>query len=180
MRVAIDREGVFQTTCAPVPPFPVDPSLLAREGPPATPPNNLITVVLDPSPIEPSIFTRTKTTNRAHYDESRIRSGIPPLLAPQGPNFEVLVSDKDDHIMESSIYNVVFRRNDRWVTPHAKHGCLPGVFRRFLLAEGLIDEDQEDKIVKEIVKDGEYVILCNGAQGCRLGKISLGRKGATA
>jgi hypothetical protein len=54
------------------------------------------------------------------------------------------------------------------------------VFRRFLLAEGLIDEDQEDKIVKEIVKDGEYVILCNGAQGCRLGKISLGRKGATA
>jgi branched-subunit amino acid aminotransferase/4-amino-4-deoxychorismate lyase len=78
--------------------------------------------------------------------------------------------------MESDIYNICFYRGGRWVTPHAKYGCLPGVFRRFLLDQGLIDEDQEDKIVKDNVKDGEFVILCNGAQGCRLGKIALGRK----
>lgn len=99
-------------------------------------------------------------------------------MSPQGPNYEVLLIDKDNHILETSIYNVAFRRSGRWLTPNAKYGCLPGVFRRFLLAEGLIDEDQNDTIVVNDVKDGEYVILCNGAQGCRLGRISLDEQSA--
>lgn len=178
MRIAIDRQGVFHPTCAPVPPFAADPSLLAHEDPPINLPSNVIEVRLDPAPTTASLFTRTKTTVRGHYDEARARCGIPALTSPQGPGFEVLLTDKDDHVLESSIYNVAFRRSGRWVTPHAKYGCLPGVFRRFLLAQGLFDEDQDDIIVKNNVKDGEYVLLCNGAQGCRLGKISLGGQGA--
>lgn len=59
------------------------------------------------------------------------------------------------------------------MTPNAKYGCLPGVFRRWLIGQGLVDEDQDSMLVKEAVKNGEYVLLSNGAQGCRLGKISL-------
>lgn len=173
LRVTIDRNGVFQTTCAPVQPFADDPSLLARGEPPTSSQANVIEVRLDPTPTMPSIFTSTKTTFRPHYDEARARSNIPPLTSPQGPGFEVLLIDKDNHIMESSIYNVAFYRSGRWVTPNVKYGCLPGVFRRWLLGQGLIDEDRNDTLVKEAVKDGEYVLLCNGAQGCRLGKISL-------
>ena len=172
MRITIDHEGAFQTTCVPVPPLAADPSLLAR-GEPPTIFSNPIQVRLDPTPTEPSLFTRTKTTKRAHYDKARVRSGIPSLLAPQGSYFEALLIDRDNHILESDIYNVAFYRGGRWVTPHAKYGCLPGVFRKFLLEQGLIDEDQDDRITKYNIKDGEYVLLCNGAQGCRVGRISL-------
>lgn len=153
--------------------FTVDPSLLAHGDLPSDLPSNIIQIRLDRTPTTPSLFTRTKTTVRSQYEEARARSGIPPMTSPQGPNFEVLLIDKDNHILETSIYNVAFRRFGRWLTPNAQYGCLPGVFRRFLLAEGLIDEDQNDTIVVNDVKDGEYVILCNGAQGCRLGRISL-------
>jgi 4-amino-4-deoxychorismate lyase len=161
-----------------VPPFTLDPSLLAHGDVPSELPSNIIQIRLDRTPTTPSIFTRTKTTVRSQYDEARVRSGIPPITSLQGPNFEVLLIDKDNHILETSIYNVAFRRSGRWLTPNAKYGCLPGVFRRFLLAEDLIDEDQNDTIVVNDVKDGEYVILCNGAQGCRLGRISLNEQGA--
>lgn len=156
----------------------MDPSLLAHGDLPPNLPSNIIQIRLDHAPTTPSLFTKTKTTVRDQYEEARARSGIPPLMSPQGPNFEVLLIDKDNHILETSIYNVAFRRSGRWLTPNAKYGCLPGVFRRFLLAEGLIDEDQNDTIVVNDVKDGEYVILCNGAQGCRLGRISLDEQSA--
>jgi len=174
MRIAIDHEGAFQTTCVPVPPLSADPSLLAKGEPPTTTLNNLIEVRLDPASTEPSLFTRTKTTKRAHYDQARVRSGIPGLLTPQGPYFEALLIDREDHIMESDIYNVAFYRGGRWVTPNAKYGCLPGVFRGFLLDQGLIEEDQDDIIIRDNIRNGEYVLLCNGAQGCRMGAISLG------
>ncbi|KAF5352429.1 hypothetical protein D9756_005923 [Leucocoprinus leucothites] len=113
IRVALDPQGAFQTTCAPVPPFASDPTLLARGEPPTIPPGNLIEVRLDPAPTEPSVFTRTKTTKRAHYDDARARSGIPGLLTPQGPHFEALLFDMYNHVMESDIYNVAFYRGGR-------------------------------------------------------------------
>ncbi len=173
MRVTINRRGVFQTTCAPVPGFAEDPSLLARGDLPSDLPNNVIEIRVDHTPTTPSLFTTTKTTLRTLYDEARARNNIPALTAPGGLGFEVLLVDKDNHILETSIYNIAFRRGSRWVTPNAKYGCLPGVFRRWLLEQKLFEEDQDDILVKEVVEDGEYVLLCNGAQGCRLGRISL-------
>lgn len=93
------------------------------------------TVVPDKSKTAPSPFTSYKTTNRDMYTESRKRVGIEHF----GEEKEVLiVSDKDDAIMEGSLTSVFFWRNGKWTTPPPSSGGQIGTTRRWLLEKGWV------------------------------------------
>lgn len=132
---------------------------------------SILTIHIDIQPTPTSIFTSTKTTQRTVYNDARARIGLPP-----GPLAEsdVLLYNPDNLITETSIFNVAFYRSSFWITPATTTGCLPGVFRRWLLEQGRIREADQHSLTKDSIKDGECVLLFNGAQGCRLGRIMCG------
>lgn len=123
---------------------------------------------LDTEPTAPSLFTSTKTTHREAYNLARSRAGIPAIgIEPGTPN-DVILYRSDGQVMETSIRNIAFWREDRWVTPSLQVGCLPGVARRLLVEEGKIVEGE---ILATDIKVGEILLLFNAVEGARLGKL---------
>jgi 4-amino-4-deoxychorismate lyase len=128
-------------------------------------------IYVDTESITPSIFTATKTTFRDVYDHARTRNE--KRLQP-GSNWggsDVLLYNDNGCIMEAIIFNVAFYRSSKWVTPSTNSGCLPGVMRRWLLHNHQISEDESRCLTKDSIQPGEWVLLFNGVQGCRLGKV---------
>jgi branched-subunit amino acid aminotransferase/4-amino-4-deoxychorismate lyase len=70
--------------------------------------------------------------------------------------------------METTIFNAAFYRDSQWVTPATTSGCLGGVMRRWLLENGRI---REEILRKNAISEGEWVLLFNGVQGCRIGRL---------
>lgn len=132
---------------------------------------SLVDIYIDKESVGPSLFTMTKTTARRVYDEARSRNGVLPLTTPIGRTQDVLIHNRDGLVMETTIFNIAFKRSGRWVTPSSTSGCLPGVARRWLLENGRIVEDSESALTVASIKTGEPVLLFNGLQGCRLGMI---------
>ena len=162
-------------TATPLPEqFTVDPMLASTFSPPPDSPHSL-NIYLDSLPVKPSVFTRTKTTLRSIYDNVKARNEHQWLASGTDDHspWDVIMYNDDDQLMEATIFNVAFYRESRWITPSAKTGCLPGVMRRWLLDNNRIYEDTDDTLTPESLKDGELVLLCNGVQGCRVGKLSL-------
>ncbi|KAH8820928.1 aminotransferase [Xylogone sp. PMI_703] len=124
-------------------------------------------VLLDTATTTPSSFTSYKTTKRDMYSEARKRASIESLADTK----EVLiVSNRDNAIMEGSITSVFFWRNGKWVTPPASSGGLRGVFRRWALEKGI---SAEEAVKVDSLVDGEEVWLGNGVKGLFWGKIQL-------
>lgn len=126
-------------------------------------------IYVDTESITPYMFTATKTTFRDVYDHARTRNE--KRLQP-GSNWggsDVLLYNDNGRIMEATIFNVAFYRSSKWVTPSTNSGCLPGVMRRWLLHNHQISEDEG--LTKDSIQPGEWVLLSNGVQGCRLGKV---------
>lgn len=130
----------------------------------------LISVYLDTEPTSPSIFTSTKTTHRETYNLARARVGIPAIGVEPGTPNDVALYRTDDQVMETSIRNIAFLREGRWVTPYQRVGCLPGVARRLLVEDGKIIEGE---ILTSDIKVGEILLLFNAVEGARLGKLLL-------
>jgi len=182
IRIALDESGTLTATATSVRPFTSDPTS-ASFFKPDTDYHSLfgppLKIHLDSEPTPTSIFTSTKTTNRAMYEKARVRAGVPPLSAsppafvdPPPPS-DVLLYGLQNQITETSIYNVAFYRSNRWLTPPVSTGCLPGVLRRWLLEQGRIFEADENLLTKESITEGECVLLVNGVQGCQLGRVTL-------
>jgi 4-amino-4-deoxychorismate lyase len=135
---------------------------------------SILTIYMDSQPTPTSIFTSTKTTQRTVYNDARARIGL--TLGPSSTVTEsdVLLYNPDNLITETSIFNIAFYRSSSWITPAATTGCLPGVFRRWLLEQGRIREADEYSLTKDSIKGGEWVLLFNGVQGCRLGRMACG------
>jgi len=127
-----------------------------------------ISVYLDTEPTSPSVFTSTKTTHREVYNLARARVGIPAIGVEPGTPKDVVLRRSDGQAMETSIRNIAFWREDRWVTPPLQVGCLPGIARRLLMEEGKIVEGE---ISVTDIKVGEILLLFNAVEGARLGKI---------
>lgn len=151
---------------------PEDLFFAATQNPTSTPSSSepLISVYLDTEPTSPSVFTSTKTTLREVYNLARTRVGIPAVGVEPGTPKDVLLYRSDDQVMETSIRNVAFWREDHWATPLLQVGCLPGVARRLLVEEGKI---VEGSVSLKDIKFGETLLLFNAVEGARLGKLCI-------
>ncbi|KAF9567784.1 D-aminoacid aminotransferase-like PLP-dependent enzyme, partial [Agrocybe pediades] len=172
LRITVSAEGIIAATATPLPAqFTVDPMHLSVASPPIAPPPTF-NIYLDRLPVKPSVFTRTKTTFRDVYDQVKVRNEDQWVSsADEGIGWDVLMYNTDEQIMEATIFNVAFYRDGKWTTPSAKTGCVPGVMRKWLLDNGRIQEDLEELLTPDSLHDGELVLLFNGVQGCRLGKL---------
>ena len=154
--------------------FTSDPTLLSIDKPPSIidqGERNYLNIYLDNEAITPSIFTITKTTFRNVYDHARTRNEKSLQPGSVWSGSDVIIYNDKGCIMEATIFNVAFYRSSKWVTPSTNSGCLPGVMRRWLLQSYRISEDETGCLTKDSIKPGEWVLLFNGVQGCRLGKI---------
>ncbi|PPQ79413.1 hypothetical protein CVT25_002683 [Psilocybe cyanescens] len=130
-----------------------------------------VKVYIDKEQTEPSVFTETKTTIRDLYEHAKERNEEQWKDEPKEVCWDVLLHNSDSQIMETTIFSVSFYRASKWITPSTNSGCLPGVMRKWLLRNGHICEDTDGILTRDSIQDGEWVLLCNGVQGCRLGKI---------
>ena len=161
--------------------FTSDPTLLPIDKPPPTDQdgegNNYLNICLDKKPITPSLFTTTKTTFRNIYDHARTRNEKRLVKLPQpklwSESDDVILHNDLGYITEATIFNVAFYRSSKWLTPSTNSGCLPGVMRRWLLQNHRISEDETRCLTVDSVQPGEWILLFNGVQGCRLGKVYM-------
>ena len=115
------------------------------------------TVVLDLQATETSLYTEIKTSYRTAYDRARQSAELGPTSTT-----EVLLYNELDQVMDGSITNVYFFRNNRWVTPDA--GGLQGAARQFALDRGLCSI-ASPAVSKNELKHGEIVWLSNAFRG---------------
>lgn len=177
IRVTLSKTGVLTASASPIRPLTADPTSASFFKPfldNASLFGPCMRIRVDSQPTPASKFTKTKTTFRQVYDDARSRAGI----IPSGPSVvpsDVLLYNERHIISEASIYNVAFYRASRWVTPSVSTGCLPGVLRRWLLQQGRIHVAEDNSMLRtDAVKDGDWVLLFNGVQGCQLGCITAG------
>lgn len=176
IRVTLARSGKLEATASDMTNLVADPMMVAKSSPPSEPESGTyyapfllpLPIAMDFEATPSSLFTITKTTKRSTYDCARLRRNIG---APRARFADVLLHNKEDIVTETTIYNVAFWRSPHWITPHTSAGCLPGVMRRWLLDQKIIQEAKTGTIKTRDIKDGEWVLLFNGVQGCKLGII---------
>lgn len=115
VRVTVDLLGRVEVTQAPFTPETRGWRVSLAEGLDSTDP-----------------WRRMKTTQRAIYDRTRA------TLAP-GVDEAVLLNERGE-VADGTITNVFLRDGEGWLTPPLMSGCLPGVLRADLLAQGLARE----------------------------------------
>ncbi|TDL17568.1 hypothetical protein BD410DRAFT_822616 [Rickenella mellea] len=135
----------------------------------SSPPQPILSVHLDTQPTPSTLYTSFKTTFRAHYDSARTRASIFDRTTPR----EVIMYNESSEITEGSLRNVAFWREGGWVTPSLDSGGLDGTVRRYLLEKGVL---REERIMKDDVKPGEWVLLSNGIDVTILGRMVDGMK----
>ena len=91
------------------------------------------------------------------------------MPSPADAYIDVLLRNNEDDLMETSIRNIAFLRDNRWVTPSAASGCLPGVMRRLMLEE---HEFIEGNINLSEAVSGEIVLTTNGVEGIQYARIA--------
>jgi branched-subunit amino acid aminotransferase/4-amino-4-deoxychorismate lyase len=132
----------------------------------------VVKIYIDIQQTAPSVFTQTKTTLRGLYEAAKERNK--PTEDEKG-DWDVLLHNEEGKVMETTIFNIAFYRSSRWLTPCTSTGCLGGVMRQWLLRAGRITPDNDDRgesvLRRENIVNGEWVLLFNGVQGCRLGRI---------
>ncbi|KAG2154551.1 aminotransferase [Suillus clintonianus] len=176
LRVVLDPSGELSATASPAKEFESDPTLPSLFNPATdSPPALVLTIHIDTQPT--SDTTSLKTTDRRAYDDARVRAGLQPVgsldpPASHAPD-DVILYNTRNIVTESSVCNVAFYRNGRWVTPPLAAGCISGVLRRWLIEQHRIFEAAEDEFTIDGIKDGEWVLVSNGVFGCKLGRIKL-------
>ncbi|MDQ8756857.1 aminodeoxychorismate synthase component I [Sphingosinicella sp. LHD-64] len=94
-------------------------------------PAGAVAVAVVPRPVASEDFRlRHKTTDRAFYDEARVRAG----------RFDVLFRDSGGFLTEGSFTSLFVERAGRLLTPPLTRGLLPGILRERLIAEGRAGE----------------------------------------
>ncbi|KAJ7070777.1 aminotransferase [Mycena amicta] len=172
VRITLSETGQLTATATPIPALRSDPTAASFARPltdSATLYGHPATLSIDTQPTPVGLLTKTKTTERAVYDEARARAGLPPSPSPDA---DVLLYNSEEHITEASTSNVAFFRAGQWITPPAESGCLPGVLRRWLLENKRIREAQVGEITKSQMRPNDWVLLFNSVHGCRLARIA--------
>ena len=96
-----------------------------------------------------------KTSARAVYEAARA----------DNPHVDdVLLTNSEGHITESTIANVAVLVGSRWLTPPLESGCLPGVYRAELLEENVLEVAP---IPLATLRSATEVALINSVRGWR-------------
>ncbi|GAA5950631.1 hypothetical protein JCM21900_002533 [Sporobolomyces salmonicolor] len=152
----------------------IDPSGQPRAEafPLACMPDYPVRLVLDDRPTEyDDPFLRSKTTQRAKYDEARARHGatLQPSSSRSDPPFDVLLFNPRQELTETTIANAAFRFSPTspFITPRADCGLLEGVQRAELLEKGEVVEGVVTvEEVRKAAEAGTLEIICfNGVRG---------------
>jgi para-aminobenzoate synthetase/4-amino-4-deoxychorismate lyase len=147
VRLVLDRSGDVGFTVGAAP-----GGFTTRPGPHAG--VTIVGVDLDPVDAgDERLFH--KTIDRTRYDERARR---------HGDWDDVLLTNTDGFITESTIANVVFLIDGEWVTPPVGDGLLPGILRARLLEEGSITE-RSVRVPEAYAADA--VALINSVRGWR-------------
>ena len=156
VRLVVDGDGDVATSVDPAP-----GAFTTHPGPTADPP----TIGIDLDPVDVSdhrLFH--KTVDRTVYEERARR---------HREWDDVLLTNPDGFVTESTVANVVFLIDGSWVTPPVSDGLLGGVMRHRMLAEGIIEERSVG--VPE-AHAAEAVALINSVRGWRNATLaSVGR-----
>ncbi|KAJ6621137.1 aminotransferase [Mycena sp. CBHHK59/15] len=172
IRITLSRAAHLTATASPIAPLKFDPTSPSFSKPltdSATLYGSAMTLFVDTQPMPPGgLFTATKTTERTAYDAARARVGLPT----RSPDADVILYNPEELVTESSVANVAFYHAHTWVTPPLSSGCLPGVLRRWLLHHKRIHEAEPGELRKDALRPGDWVLLFNSVQGCRLGRIA--------
>lgn len=154
-KISIWPNGHFEVSLVPVPStFPI---LLPKPKTFTNHPEPTWTVILDVQATEMSLFTEIKTSYRTAYDRARQSAGLGPTSTT-----EVLLYNELDQIMDGSITNVYFFRDNKWVTPDA--GGLRGAARQFALDQAICSI-ASPAVTKDSLRPGEVVWLSNAFRG---------------
>lgn len=170
----MSKGGDLHTTIGPIPPAPMELLLpvsfdwKSSEVQQELSESQFWKFFLDTQPTPSTDFTSYKTNRRYMYDAARSRS------LPEGTTMssavEVIMYNMEGDITEGSLTSLYFLREGRWVTPPSSTGCQRGTTRRWALKEGLC---VEESLKPNSLKDGETVIISNGARGFNIGKMIL-------
>ncbi|GAA0779949.1 aminodeoxychorismate synthase component I [Roseibium denhamense] len=107
-------------------------------------------------------FLYHKTTNRAFYDDTRIR-----YQAETGCQ-EVLFENTLGYLTEGSYMTLFLKRNGVLLTPALRHGVLPGTLRAGLLENGLAHEAD---LTREDLLSADQIYVGNSVRGLVRGRL---------
>ena len=138
VRLTVDRDGSALVESKPLPPVPPSPVTLAIDHVPVR--------AADP-------FLHHKTTRRGVYEEAALRH--------PGADDVVLVNE-DGEVTETTVANLAVLVDGVWRTPPESSGCLPGVERGRLLAEGAL---VERPITVEELRSADDLARINALRG---------------
>jgi para-aminobenzoate synthetase / 4-amino-4-deoxychorismate lyase len=107
-------------------------------------------------------FLYHKTTNRAFYDDTRMR-----YQAETGCQ-EVLFENEQGFLTEGSYMTLFIRKNGRLLTPALQHGVLPGTFRAGLLECGVA---LEADLTRQDLEEANEIFVGNSVRGLVRGRL---------
>ena len=102
-------------------------------------------------------YLNHKTTYRGHFADL-----LEEHHKHQAQVTDLIVWNEAGFITESSIANVVIGNQGALFTPHVRHGLLPGVFRQFLVQQGVVKE--KDIRIDEL-RQAHSLYLINSVRG---------------
>jgi para-aminobenzoate synthetase/4-amino-4-deoxychorismate lyase len=115
-----------------------------------------VKVVIDEEPISSAdVFRYHKTSLRRPYTMRRNRHSEAD---------DVFLVNERGEVTESTICNVAVQKDGVWYTPPIESGCLPGILRRVLIEEGLLEERP---LTVEEVASATDVAVINSVRGWR-------------
>ena len=120
-------------------------------------------IVISPSRIDKTdIFLYHKTTNRELYDNAQA------YAKKAGADDAVLVNS-DGEVTETTVRNIFLRFGNKWFTPKATSGLLPGVFREEWLEK---HPGAEETIVSvEMLRKADEIMVGNSLRGMTEARI---------
>ncbi|MHA7774945.1 aminodeoxychorismate synthase component I [Roseibium sp. M-1] len=111
-------------------------------------------------------FLYHKTTNRAFYDDTRMR-----YQAETGCQ-EVLFLNEHGYLTEGSYMTLFVKRQGRLLTPALRHGLLPGTLRAGLLERGLAVEAD---LTPTDLQTADEIYVGNSVRGLVRARLLAGR-----
>ncbi|MEN8234494.1 MAG: chorismate-binding protein [Actinomycetota bacterium] len=106
-----------------------------------------------------SVYRFHSTTARRPYEDRR---------SAHGGVDEVLMVNQRGELVGGSTHNVAVKCGEAWITPPLASGCLPGILRQVLIAEGALEEEV---VMVDDLNGVEGIALLSSVDGWRPARV---------